>query len=164
MEQKAAAHLFVVSDARALAWILRESRLAFGQRRLRTVQDLRPGHRIVLYTTQRCFGKLSKTSRPLVIGEAVLTSAVTILEKPYTLDERTFPLGCTIELVCLAPRSSAPDFLKLVPRLNAFKGSWYLRLRSAPVPLNDHDYRVISDELARTALEPAGVLTEYVSQ
>ena len=163
MEQSAAAHLFVISDARALAWILTTKHLAFGSRWRRAVQGLQPGNRVLLYTTQRCFGGSFSTTRPRVIGECVLTSSVETMKHPYVLDDRVFPLGCTIDLISLAPRAAAPDFADLVPRLHAFKGAWNLRLRGAPVPLDEHDYGLIHDELARTAMEPARALNEYVS-
>jgi hypothetical protein len=163
MEQTTPAHLFVISDARALAWILSQGRLAFGDRLRHSAKGFKPGHRILLYTTQRCFGGSNhNTQRPFVIGEGVLTSDVETLKEPYKLDERVFPLGCTMDLVSLAPRAEAPDFAKLVPRLHGFKGAWHLRLRGTLVPLDEHDYRLISNELARTAMEPTRILAEYV--
>jgi hypothetical protein len=116
---------------------------------------------MLLYTTQRCFGGSFSSVRPRVIGECVLTSSVETMKRPYVLDDRVFPLGCTIDLISLVPRDAAPDFADLAPRLHAFKGAWHLRLRSAPVPLDEHDYQLIRSELTQ-ARPPQEVLHEYV--
>lgn len=163
MAESPAAHLFVINDARALAWILSEKRLAFSHHLLRAVYTLLPGQAVLLYTTQQCFGGYTRKARSSrIIGEAVSTSPVKAMSEPYKVDGRTFPFGCTIDLVRIARREDAPEFGELVSHLHAFKGAWNLRLRSSLVPLDKHDYEVISRELDRKAVPPDDAMSDYV--
>ena len=165
MPDSPSAHLFVVNDDRALAWILGQKRLAFSEYRSKSVQRLPVGHHMFLYATLDCFrGRRTGGGRSSVIGKVALTSPVRPLTEPYKLAGRVFPVGCTIELVYLIPRANAPQLAHLVPQLHAFRGAWNLRLRGSPVPLDQHDFRVISTELASRSVNPDEAIGDYLNK
>ena len=163
MAEPPAAHLCVINDARALAWILSEGRLAFSEHWFGALKRLMPGHRMLLYTTQQCFGGPTRAGRSRIIGEAILTSRFKLTRVPYRLAGRTFPVEGAIEIIRLAPLADSVVFVELVPRLHGFKGVWNLRLRGAPVPLDEHDCSLISAELARKAVNLDDVMGNYMS-
>ncbi|MGC4806505.1 hypothetical protein [Micromonospora sp. DT233] len=152
-----AAHIVVLSDARALAWVLGEGRMAFSNRRRRALADLSPGSPMFLYVTSRCFRGLPYGEESGLIGKVIVTSLVAQLDKPIAFGGNSFGMGCSIAVDRLLRPSQMVNLGPLVPDLHAFHGAWHLRLRAGFIPLDQHDNEVIHERLAResTSLEEA---------
>ncbi|HKF79950.1 MAG TPA: hypothetical protein VKB17_03920, partial [Thermoleophilaceae bacterium] len=63
----AATYLLILGEREALAWVLREQRMAFSARRARSASALTLGDRLLLYTTRGCFHNPTR-DRGRVIG------------------------------------------------------------------------------------------------
>jgi hypothetical protein len=164
MLESSASQLFVISNAEALAWVLGEKRVAFSRQRARTVERLTPGSRLFLYATSRCFrGKFSGSQ---IIGEVSITGKAQPMDTPVTFGDYRFSIECPISIIELAPIEQAPKLPPLVPQLHAFKdmSAWHLRLRGALVPLDDHDYELLSSTLSSaTEVDTEEVISNYAS-
>jgi hypothetical protein len=156
-------YLLVIGHRAALAWILKYERMAFPGFRRPETQALKIGDRLLLYTTRNCFGNPTR-DRGRVIGDAVVTSAVTALDQPVVISDRTFPVGCEISLKQLAPLHEGVEISELVPELDAFpnKGTWAIRLRRPLVPLTEHDSDLLSVRLAPLVSSPKDNLEQYM--
>lgn len=161
-----ASYLLVIGEREALAWILRERRMAFPETRRAEVDSLAVGDELLLLTTRGCFHNPTR-DRTRVVAQASVTAPVLPLDPPVELVGRTFPRGCDLHLRSLAPYLSGVELAHLVPELAAFpdKANWSIRLRRPLVRLAEHDASVVRTQLAAIADEPRGdVLQEYLDR
>jgi hypothetical protein len=82
----------VIGDARPLAWVLAEQRMAFPTWRRHQVAALEIGDELFIYTTRGCFHNPNR-DRGLVIGLALVSLDVRDLPKPVVFGERRFSLS-----------------------------------------------------------------------
>lgn len=157
-----AAYLLILGDRSALSWVLRNERMAFASHRRNDVSGLGVGDTLFIYTTRGCFHNPTR-DRGRVIGRAAVSSPVEPLEKSTVVMDREFTLGCTFELVALAPRPEGVVLADLVPRLRAFpnKRAWSARMRRPLLALPTQDAALIERELGPLLGEPAAVVSTY---
>jgi hypothetical protein len=141
-------YLLVISDARPLAWVLAEQRMAFptlGKSRAATFEI---GDELFIYTTRGCFHRPTR-DRGRVIGLALVSSDVRDLAEPVVFNERRYTSGCTLDIQGVAPLHEGVELRPLVPQLNAFQDgdAWSVRLRQPPVPLDEQDAALLKREL-----------------
>ncbi|WP_146605859.1 hypothetical protein [Micromonospora craterilacus] len=131
--------------------------MAFNVRQRRALGNLHPGSPLFLYVTSRCYRGLPYGEKSGLIGEVVVTSPVTRLDQPVTYGGHSFGMGCEIKIDHLLHPSQMVKLGPLVPELHAFHGAWHLRLRTGFVPLDEHDYGLLSQRLLResTSLDEA---------
>jgi hypothetical protein len=151
-----AAHLLILGDRDTLRCVVRNERMAFEMHRKNDVTRLAVGDTLFLYTTRGCFHNPTR-DRGRVIGHAVVTSPVKPLEEHVAVMDREFELGCTFNLVALAPRHEGVLLADLVPRLDAFpvKSAWSTRMRRPLLTLPRKDAALVERELARIVGDPA---------
>ena len=159
-----AAHLLVISERDALAWVLAHQRMAFPRRRLFEAAQAAPGDSFLLYTTRGCFHN-ARRDRGRVIGEATVASAVEPLAEPVEIAGRTFTLGCDLKPCSLASLHRGVELAPLVPHLGAFPDPtmWSVRLRRTVMPLPPADARLLRDRLRPLAGDPADHLDDYLA-
>lgn len=150
---KPANYLLVIGEREALAWILREQRMAFPSGRRAAAGRLQPGDRLFMLTTRGCYHNPSR-DRTLVIGVASVATRVEPLEPPVSVAGRDFAIGCDITIESLAPIHRGVAVAPLVQLLQVFphKHSWSATLRQTLVVLPDVDARLLRNELRRTVL------------
>ncbi|MDW3845694.1 hypothetical protein NMK34_03645 [Micromonospora sp. BRA006-A] len=158
-----AAHIAVLSDVRALAWVLSEGRMAFNVRQKRALASLDLGSPLFLYVTSRCFRGLPFGGKSGLIAEVGVTSPVIRLDKPIAFAGNSFGMGCSVEIRQLLPPSQMVNLGPLVPELDAFHGAWHLRLRAGFVPLNEHDYQVLDKRISREVTSLQGAVDAYMA-
>lgn len=151
-----ATYLLVIAEREALAWILRDERMAFPSWRT-PVERLAIGDSLLLLTTRGCYHNPGRDAT-LVMGRAEVTSLPVTLDNPVMVAGRTFPIGCDIDLQTLAPMHEGVALAPLVERLEVFpnKPAWPATLRRALVPLGSADATLIGSLLSGVA-KPAGV-------
>jgi len=156
-------YLLVLGDRAALAWVLKNERMAFPDYRRAETRALKVGDRLLLYTTRGCFRNPGR-DRGRVIGEAVVTSKVTTLGQPVVISGRRFPVGCRISVTRLAALREGVALRDLVPDLDAFpnKETWAIRLRRPLVLLSAHDNDLLSAYLAPLAVDPKDAVSGYL--
>jgi len=158
--------LLVISEREALAWVLREQRMAFTAQRRNDARRLAQGHRLFVYATRGCFHNPTR-DRGRIIGEATVVSAITDLSSPLELSGRTFTVGCGLRIPKpkIAQLSDGVELAPLVPQLRTFPdpASWSARIRQPLLLLADEDAPVIAERLARLVRPRDVVLAEYVA-
>ena len=77
---------------------------------------------------------------------------------------RTFPIGCSFELLELAPRHEGVVLAELVAELAVFPNAstWSARMRRPLLSLPDDDAKLIERELTELTRQPVGVLARYM--
>jgi hypothetical protein len=160
----AASHLLIIGERQALAWILRNQRMAFPSYRRREVASLAAGDELFLYTTRGCFHSPGR-DRGRVMGLAVARTSVEQLQPPVEVAGREFGLGCALDLKSLAPLGEGVELAGLVSRLGAFpnKTGWAVRIRRPLLTLPRSDASLLRRELAGFARPPQEVLEGYLS-
>jgi hypothetical protein len=150
-----ASYLLVIGEREALAWILREARMAFPQTRRPEVDSLAVGDELLLLTTRGCFHNPGR-DRTRVIGRAVVTTPVVPLDPPIELVGRTFTRGCDLDITSLSSYLTGVELAELVPRLGAFpdKANWSIRLRRPLLQLTVEDATLLRRQLTTVAEEP----------
>lgn len=158
-----ASYLAVIGEREALAWVLRESRMAFPATRRSEVDRLAVGDELFLLTTRGCFHNPGR-DRTRVIGRAVVTTPVAPLDPPVELAGRTFPRGCDLRITSLAPYLTGVELGDLVPRLDAFPDdtTWSIRLRRPLVGLSEGDATLVAERLDSAAGPPENALDGYL--
>jgi len=158
------AYLLILGEREAVAWVLRESRMAFPPTSRSEVNRLRAGDDLFVLTTRGCWHNPTR-DRTKIIGTAEVTSHVIAYEKPVTIAGRDFTRGCDIRLRSLTPYLTGVELAPLVPRLDAFPDikSWSIRLRRPLLELSASDAALLERELGGVAREPASVIPGYLS-
>jgi hypothetical protein len=159
----ARAHLLLLSEREALAWVIQEQRMAFASHRAASARTLAVGHRLFLYTTRGCFHNPTR-DRGRIIAEAVVGSSVTELADPIELAGRTFTVGCRLRIPRVAPLRTGVELAPLVPRLDSFPdaAAWTARMRQTLVPLAEPDISVIAALLEPFLRPRDDVLDHYL--
>jgi hypothetical protein len=109
-------YLLIIGEQDALAWVLREHRMAFPSYRQREALEVAPGDRLLLYTTRGCFHNPT-SGRGRVIGIASALNKPAVLAEPVDIAHRRFELGFGIELLSLARYREGVELAPLVPQL-----------------------------------------------
>ena len=161
----AESYLLILGERRAIAWVLREQRMAFPRTARAEVDALAVGDELFIYTTRGAFGNPTR-DRGRVVGKAVVTSTVTQLDVPIEIAGREFPRGCDIRVESLAPWRSGVDLKALVDRLAAFPNpkAWSIYLRRPLLRLPKQDARLLGRELAPLAGPPADNIQGYLDR
>jgi hypothetical protein len=156
-------HLLILGDMDALAWVLRKERMAFQRRRANDVARVAVGDRLFLYTTRGCFHNPTR-DRGRVIGIARVTSPVKTLTQSVVVMGREFHLGCTFDLLALAPRHEGVVLAELVARLAVFpnKRAWSARMRRPLLSLPTPDANLIERKLDQFVQHPRETLDGYL--
>jgi hypothetical protein len=159
-----ASYLLVIGEREALAWILRESRMAFPATTRREVDRLCVGDKLFLLTTRGCFHNPGR-DRTRVIGRATVTSDVAPLDPVPHIAGRDFPRGCDLAIHTLTPYLEGVELASLVPRLETFAGTaaWGMRLRRPLVFLSTGDRDLIGASVSRWEQPPSAVVSDYLS-
>lgn len=158
-----ACYLLVISEREALAWILRESRMAFSAT-TRGMDRLNVGDDLYLTTTRGCFHNPTR-DRTRIIGHAAVTSPVESLRRPVELVGRVFPYGCDLAIDSLTPYLSGVELGPLIDRLDAFpnKDAWSIWMRRTLLPLTRGDRQRLRRALAKVADVPGVYLDGYLT-
>jgi hypothetical protein len=152
----ARAHLLVIGDSAALAWVLGEQRMAFPQLRRAQAGALEIGDELLVYTTRGCFGNPTR-DLGRVMALATVKTKVKDLAEPVVFGDRRYTSGCELEIQGLAPLRTGVELQPLVPQMHAFPDpkSWSVHLRRPIVLLDEHDATLLKERLA-PLLEPPG--------
>lgn len=154
-------YLLVLGERQAIAWVLREQRMAFPASRDPS-QTLNPGDELYLYTTRGAY-KNPTRDRGRVIGRALVTGRVVPLDPPVEIAGRTFPVGCGLCVEELVPWGAGVELGPMAGRLAVFPkpDAWSAYLRRTLVPLPGADARTIRDLLRPVAGTRADHLAGY---
>lgn len=155
-------YLLILGDRDAIAWVLGEERMAFPATARAEVDRLAEGDELLIYATRGAFGNPTR-DRGRVIGRAVVTSAVSVLDEPVTFGDRTYPRGCGLRVESLARWGTGVELRPLVERLEVFPDarSWSVHLRRALLRLPPADADLLKDRLRPLAGPPAHNLDGY---
>ncbi|MER5182666.1 hypothetical protein ABT009_30675 [Streptomyces sp. NPDC002896] len=93
-------YLLILGEREAVAWVLRERRMAFPPGRRAEVARLEPGDELLIYTTRGCWHNPGR-DRGRVIGRARVASPVNVLEVPIEIAGREFTSGCDLDVQTL---------------------------------------------------------------
>lgn len=135
----------MIGDARGLAWILREHRMAFPTHGGQGTHKLAKGDELFLVTTRNCYGR-SGTDRTRIIGKAHASSDVIRFDEPLKLAGRRFDRGCDLTIETIAPFGTGLELQPLVPDLDVFpnKRAWGWSIRRSLVRLPAKDTQVLA--------------------
>lgn len=161
------AYLLILGEREAVAWVLRESRMAFPPTNRREVDRLTAGDELFLLTTRGCWHNPTR-DRTRVIGRGWVTGPVEPYDRPVRIAGRDFTRGCAIEIDLLTPYLRGVELARLLPRLAAFPdkrpGAWSIRLRRPLLALPGADADLLRAELTRIAAAPGEVAGEYLDK
>lgn len=161
------AYLLILGEREAVAWVLRESRMAFPPTNRREVDRLTVGDELFLLTTRGCWHNPTR-DRTRVIGRARVVTPVESYARPVSIAGRDFTRHCAIEVELLAPYLRGVELAPLLPRMAAFPdkraGAWSIRLRRPLLALPTADADLLRTELTEVAVDPADVVQEYFDQ
>jgi hypothetical protein len=159
-------YLLVLSEREAVAWVLRESRMAFPPTSRSEVNRLKVGDDLFVLTTRGCWHNPTR-DRTRVIGLAKVTSDVVAYDEPVTIAGRDFTRGCRLGIETLAPYLIGVDLVPLVPLLDAFpdkrSSAWSIRLRRPLLEITEPDANLLRQELAAVAGVPSDVIPNYLA-
>lgn len=143
------AYLLILGDREAIAWVLREQRMAFPGTPRSEVAALAPGDDLYLYSTRGAWRNPTR-DRGRVIGKARVTSAVTAFDEPLEIAGRQFLSGCALRLESLVPYPQGMELQPLVEKLAAFPKpeAWSIYLRRALLRLPSADARLLAASCA----------------
>lgn len=158
-------YLLILGDRQAIAWVLREQRMAFPPTSRSEIAQVRPGDEFLIYTTRGAYRNPTR-DRGRVIGHAVVTSDVRRLDEPVSVGGRDYPTGCDLSVDLLAPWGKGVELQPLVARLDAFPNpaTWSIMLRRALLRLPAHDDALLTEQLAPMCGSLSEHLQGYLAQ
>jgi hypothetical protein len=156
-------YLLILGDRQAIAWVLREQRMAFPATSRAEVNRLAVGDELLIYTTRGAYRNPTR-DRGRVIGTASVASAVEQLDAPVEFGGREFPRGCAITVTSLVPWGDGVELQPLVDRLAAFPNprAWSIQLRRPLLHLPRRDAELIGERLTARAGEHGEHLDGYL--
>jgi hypothetical protein len=160
----ASVFLLVIGRREGLSWILDAERMAFPRKPRSGRATPEADDQLLLYTTRKCFGNPTR-DEGRVIGQATVTSAVTALQNPVVVADRTLPYSCAISVESLTPLGLGVSLRALVTQLDVFKKNpqaWSIWLRRTLLPLSNHDANLLTKHLAPLAQPPQNVIAPYL--
>jgi hypothetical protein len=165
MVHRTNSYLLVIGDCEALAWVLSSRQMAFSERGSMSAARLEPGDNLLLYTTRNCFGYPHRDPGR-IIGHATVGHTVVTLKDPVVFDDRTYSVGCSLDLHRLTPFRQGVELADHVKSMHAFPNprSWSVRLRRTLLALDAHDYSLLFRALRAIAVEPDNAVEGYVRQ
>ena len=159
------AYLLILGEREGLAWVLRNSTMAFPSIRRAEVDRLAVGDHLYLITTRSCFHNPAR-DRTRVIGNATVATAVTTYEQPVTIAGRGFTRGCAIVIQTLAPYLDGLELAPLVPQMAAFPNNqaWPIRLRRPLLELPPIDVELVKTALSDHVKPASEMIPEYLTR
>jgi hypothetical protein len=156
------AYLVVLGERAAIAWVLREQRMAFPATRRAEVTRLAPGDRLFLYATRGAWHNPTR-DRGRIIGTATVDSPVRALDRPLQIAGMTFHSGCGLRIDGVVPYPGGVELQPLVPRLAAFPKpqAWSVYLRRALVPLPERDAELLDGYVTPLLVPRESALPTY---
>ncbi|MFG2099874.1 hypothetical protein ACGFJ5_04665 [Micromonospora echinaurantiaca] len=147
-------YLLILGERDAIAWVLREERMAFPATPRAEVAALAVGDRLFLYATRGAWHNPTR-DRGRIIGVATVGSAVRRLDRPIEIAGRRFVSGCDLSIDGIVPYPGGVELQPLVERLAAFPkpAAWSIYLRRALLALAPTDAKLL-DEVLRPRLVP----------
>ncbi|MFE9870250.1 hypothetical protein ACFYON_06360 [Micromonospora sp. NPDC005686] len=141
-------YLLILGERDAIAWVLREQRMAFPATPRAEVAALNAGERLFLYATRSAWHNPTR-DRGRIFGCATTQSAVHELDQPVEIAGRKFVSGCTLQIEGLVPYPGGIELQPMVEQLEAFpkRNAWSVYLRRALVVLPAADARLIDRRL-----------------
>jgi len=154
--------LVIIGDARGLAWILREHRMAFPTTS-RGGGELAQGDKLFLLTTRACFGNPTK-DRTRIVGKASVASAVVRFDPSLKLADRTFDRGFDLMIEQVVPFRTGVELQPLVSNLDAFpnKRAWSGWLRRPLLRLSEKDALLLNRHLQSLRGVPDESIPDYL--
>lgn len=158
------AYLLVLGERDAIAWVLREQRMAFPARRRAETAALAIGDKLFLYATRGAWHNPTR-DRGRVLGLAIVTSPVRSFDEPLEIAGRHFHTGCQLRVDGAVPYPGGVELAPLVERMDTFPKphAWSIYLRRPLRALPAADAKLLDREL-RPLLKPlAQALPTYPS-
>jgi hypothetical protein len=145
-------YLLILGDRQAIAWVLREQRMAFPAMSRTEVNRLAVGDELLIYTTRGAYRNPTR-DRGRIIGTATVISAVERLDDPVEFGGRSFPRGCSLLVKSLVPWGEGVELQPFVDRLEAFPNlkAWSTKLRRPLLRLPVQDATLLRARLASEA-------------
>jgi hypothetical protein len=164
MGESANGYLLILADREALAWVLREERMAFPAKWSWSAGRLQVGDRLLLYTTRTAFHN-PKRDRGRVIGIAAVGSRIEHLREPLTIAGRSFTSACRLKLEGVAALREGVELAPLVPQLSVFPdpATWSAHMRRPFLSLPPSDFRLLERMVRPLLQNPRDVLDDYVA-
>ncbi len=157
------AYLLILGDRDAIAWVLREQRMAFPRTPRAEVAALAEGDRLYLYATRGAWRNPTR-DRGRVIGTARVASSVRAFDEPLRIAGRTFHSGCSLQVEDLVPHPGGVPLQPLVEKLEAFPKpeAWSIYLRRTLRRLPPADARLLDRELRPLVTSRQAALPSYL--
>lgn len=157
-------YLLILGDRQAIAWVLREQRMAFPTTSRAEVNRLAVGDELLIYTTRGAYRNPTR-DRGRVIGTATVASPVERLDVPVEFGGREFPRECAIAVESLVPWGQGVELQPLVDRLAAFPNAkaWSIQLRRPLLRLPRGDAQLIGERLRTQAGDRREYLDGYLA-
>lgn len=155
-------YLLILGERDAIAWVLREERMAFPATPRAEVAALAVGDRLFLYATRGAWHNPTR-DRGRVIGLATVRSAVRVLEQPVEIAGRAFVSGCGLSIDGVVPYPGGVELQPLVGRLAAFPKpeAWSIYLRRALLTLPPADAQLLETKLRPLLIPRSQALPGY---
>ncbi|MEH0985733.1 hypothetical protein [Micromonospora sp. CPCC 205556] len=140
--------LVVLGDREAIAWVLREQRMAFPATPRAEVAALAADDRLFLYATRGAWRNPTR-DRGRIIGTATALSSAQMLDKPVEIAGRTFVSGCDLRIERLVPYPGGLELQPIVEQLSAFPKpeAWSIYLRRPLLALSTSDVNLLDHHL-----------------
>jgi len=155
-------YLLVLSERKAVYWVLSQSRTAFVAGRESQASRLEVGDVLLLYTTRGAWHNPTR-DRGQIIGEATVTGPPERFAHPIQVAGREFSLGLCLDVDAVTPCRQGVDLAALVPQLSMFPNpnTWSVRLRTSLLHVPPADHRLIRKRLRPLVQPLADALPGY---
>lgn len=155
-------YLVVLGERDAIAWVLREQRMAFPATPRAEVARLAQGDRLFLYATRGAWHNPTR-DRGRIIATATVAGPVRRRDEPIEIGEMRFHSECRLRIEGVVPYPSGIELQPLVPELTAFPKphAWSVYLRRALVALPEQDATLLKEAVTPLLVSRTAALPSY---
>jgi len=155
-------YLVVLGEREAIAWVLREQRMAFPATRRAELERLEKGDRLLLYATRGAWHNPTR-DRGRIIATARVTGSLQRRDEPIEIAGMRFHSECRLLVEGVVPYPGGLELQPLVPRLAAFPkpAAWSVYLRRALPALPEPDAELLEDLLTPLLVRRSAALPSY---
>jgi hypothetical protein len=155
-------YLLILGEGAAIAWVLREQRMAFPATPRAEVARLGAGDQLFLYATRGAWHNPGR-DRGRIIGTATVSNAVRRLDEPITVAGMRFASECELAIGGVAAYPGGLELQPLVEQLDAFPKphAWSLYLRRSLLELSARDAALLRSRVKNLLVDREAALPTY---
>jgi hypothetical protein len=144
--------VIVLGDEESVAWVLRESAMAWTRVSSSRTKLMEVGDMAVLFVSRSAYHNPARDESQLV-AVATVTTRPSVLDVPVIVGGRPFDIHCNLRITDRLPERDGVPVKALIDQLGFVKNkrNWGLHFRSSLMEVPKQDFETMADRVRKAA-------------